>query len=168
MKYDTIYQKMTRLNKILQLFASASIFMTTTATASQQSTGLSGDIDTAKMISTCSYEHESDSSFPRTHHRVGSTTVLYYYDKRKERIIYLLLHILFILGLISIYMDNLTYYVITALTSITAFLLINDVTKPFVFIFTSINNIVVDLLHVCSSKRKLLLSPTTPCSVNLY
>ena len=56
---------------------SALIFTTTTATASQQSAGLSGDIDTAKAISTCSYEHGSDLSFPQTHHRVGSTTVLY-------------------------------------------------------------------------------------------
>ena len=45
--------------------SSASIFTTTTATASQQSTGLSGVIDTAKTISNCSYEHESKSWFPK-------------------------------------------------------------------------------------------------------
>lgn len=81
---------------------SASVFTTTTATASQQNTGFSEDIDTAKTIFTCSYEHETDSSFPRTPHRVGSTTVLYYYDEENERIIFFFF-LLFILGMISVY-----------------------------------------------------------------
>ena len=54
----------------------------------------------------------------------GSVTVLYYYDEEKERIIHLLLDVLFIFDLINIYMDNITYYyVIAALMSINAFLL---------------------------------------------
>ena len=79
-----------------------------------------------------------------------------YYNDKKERIIHLLLHILFTLGLISVYTNNLTYYyVITALMSINAFLLIDGVSL--MSILTWINNIVVDLIHVCSSKRKLNL-----------
>ena len=54
----------------------------------------------------------------------GSVTVLYYYDEEKERIIHLLLDILFIFDLIDIYMDNITYYyVIAVLMSINAFVL---------------------------------------------
>ena len=86
-----------------------------------------------------------DSLFPRKRSIAGSVTALYYYDEEKERIIHLLLHILFIFDLISISMDNITYYfVITALTSINAFLLINCVG----FLYSSLLGLIM-LLLIC-------------------
>ena len=83
--------------------------------------------------------------FPESVQSQDRLTVLYYYDEEKERIIHLLLHILFIFDLISISMDNITYYfVITALTSINAFLLINYVG----FLYSSLLGLIM-LLLIC-------------------
>ena len=103
---------------------------TMASTASQPSTGPSGNVfrnsaghlssgprsefTNAKLtIFSSSKEQVSatngDSLFPRKRSIAGSVTVLYYYDEEKERIIHLLLHILFIFDLISISMDNITY-----------------------------------------------------------
>ena len=86
---------------------------------------------------------DGDSSFPRKRSVAGSVTVLYNYDEEKERIIHLLLHIRFIFDLINIYMDNITYfYVIAALMSIDAFLLINCVG----FLYSSLLGLIMVLL----------------------
>ena len=86
---------------------------------------------------------DGDSSFPRKRSVAGSVTVLYNYDEEKERIIHLLLHIRFIFDLINIYMDNIIYfYVIAALMSINAFLLINCVG----FLYSSLLGLIMVLL----------------------
>ena len=112
------------------------------------STGTRSKFATAKLtIFPSSKEQISatngDSSFPQKPSISGSVTVLYYYDEEKERIIHLLLHILFIFGLINIYMDNITsYYVINALMSINAILLINCV----VSLYSSLLELIMLLL----------------------
>ena len=112
------------------------------------STGTRSEFATAKLtIFPSSKEQISatngDSSFPQKPSISGSVTVLYYYDEEKERIIHLLLHILFIFGLINIYMDNITsYYVINALMSINAILLINCV----VSLYSSLLELIMLLL----------------------
>ena len=150
-------------NSTADLISSAT---TMASTASQPSTGPSGNVfrnsaghlssgprsefTNAKLtIFSSSKEQVSatngDSLFPRKRSIAGSVTVLYYYDEEKERIIHLLLHILFIFDLISISMDNITYYfVITALTSINAFLLINCVG----FLYSSLLGLIM-LLLIC-------------------
>ena len=128
------------------------------------STGPRSEFTAQMTISHSSKEQVSatngHSSFPRKRSVAGSVTVLYYYDEEKERIIHLLLHILFIFDLINIYMDNITYYyVIAALMSINAFLLINCVG----ILYSSLLGLIVLLVtcymfaDVCSSKRYLSL-----------
>ena len=89
-------------------------------------TGPRSEFTTAQLTISPSSKDSFIVSLKALNRRIGNCS--YYYDEEKERIIHLLLHILFIFDLINIYMDNITYYyVIAALMSINAFLLINCV-----------------------------------------
>ena len=93
-------------------------------------------------ISTISYSDSTDSftakaranststssSFRRVQRVVRPTQILYYFDEKKERLIHLLLLVLFLIDLLRAYMENTLYvYVIYALILIQATLVFEEI-----------------------------------------
>ena len=92
--------------------------------------GHSSDSDSADFFTAkASANFTSTSlSFRRVQHVVQPTQILYYFDEKKERLIHLLLLVLFIIDLLRAYMANALYiYVICALILIQATLVFEEI-----------------------------------------
>ena len=97
----------------------------TVTTGHERSTGHSSDSDSAKARANST---STSSSSPHVQRVVRPTQILYYFDEKKERLIHLLLLVLFLIDLLRAYMANALYiYVIYALIFIQATLVFEEI-----------------------------------------
>ena len=102
----------------------------TVTTGQERTIGHSSDSDSAdSFTATASINSTStSSSFRRVQCVVRQTQILYYFDEKKERLIHLLLLVLFIIDLLRAYMPNSLYvYVIYTLILIQATLVFEEI-----------------------------------------
>ena len=102
----------------------------TVTTGQERTIGHSLDSDSAdSFTATASINSTSTSSlFRRVQRVVRQTQILYYFDEKKERLIHLLLLVLFIIDLLRAYMPNSLYvYVIYTLILIQATLVFEEI-----------------------------------------
>ena len=107
----------------------ASVRNTVTA-GYERSTGHSSDSDSADSFTAKARANSTStsSSFRRVQRVVRPTQILYYFDEKKERLIHLLLLVLFLIDLLRAYMENTLYvYVIYALILIQATLVFEEI-----------------------------------------
>ena len=102
----------------------------TVTTGQERTIGHSSDSDSADSFTAkASVKSTStSSSFRRVQRVVRQTQILYYFDEKKERLIHLLLLVLFIIDLLRAYMPNSLYvYVIYTLILIQATLVFEEI-----------------------------------------
>ena len=104
----------------------------TVTTGQERTIGHSSDSDSADSFtakaSVNSRSTSTSSLFRRVQRVVRKTQILYYFDEKKERLIHLLLLVLFIIDLLRAYMANSLYvYVIYTLILIQATLVFEEI-----------------------------------------
>ena len=102
----------------------------TVITGQERTIGHSSDSDSANSFTAKASANSTStsSSFPRVQCVVLPTQILYYFDEKKERLMHLLLLVLFIIDLLSAYIANALYvYVIYTLILIQATLVFEEI-----------------------------------------
>lgn len=102
----------------------------TVTTGHERSTGHSSDSDSADSFTAKARANSTStsSSSPHVQRVVRPTQILHYFDEKKERLIHLLLLVLFLIDLLRAYMANALYvYVIYALIFIQATLVFEEI-----------------------------------------
>ena len=99
---------------VLAYTCTASVRNTVT-TGHERTIGHSSDSDSADSFTAKASVNSTStsSSFRRVQRVVRPTQILYYFDEKKERLIHLLLLVLFIIDLLRAYMANALYVYVT-------------------------------------------------------
>ena len=128
----------------------------TVTTGQERTIGHSSDSDSADSFTAKPSVNSTSSLFRCVQRVVRQTQILYYFDEKKERLIHLLLLVLFIIDLLRAYTANSLYvYVIYTLILIQATLVFEEI--MFLFLVHCVIDDAIDLFYVCASKCTLLL-----------
>ena len=163
--YKKSWKKTVLIEKVIAAREKANNMTCTASATSTVATGhestTSHSLDTSAesltaKASTCSSPSTS-SRFCHARKIVQPSKFIYYFDEKKERVIHLLLLLLFMIDLINAYMANAIYlHVINTLMSIQATLIFEELTCLF-SILLALLLLLLTSFFFCASKCKPLL-----------